>query len=78
MVVWADLLQSIGSESSTREYIDVYIINGRTGYIISGIVDDEKEFDAYQPILQKMINSIHIQEAKENPENTAFVPETVN
>ena len=49
-----------------------------TGYIISGTLNDEKDFDAYSPTLQKMINSIQIQGAKENPDNTAFVPNVKN
>jgi hypothetical protein len=39
---------------------------------------DEKDFDAYRPTLQKMINSFQIQGAKENPDNMAFVPNVKN
>ena len=71
------LLESIGSKPPVSKDITVYVTNGSYGYQIFADVKDETDFDRYYPVLQKMINSIQINGAKENPENTAFVPENV-
>jgi len=73
-----NLLKMIDKEPPKREDIFVYLVNGSTGYQIFGGTDDKKDFDTYFPTLQKMINSFQIQGAKENPENTAFVPNSKN
>lgn len=73
-----NLLKSIGGENPESKHITVYLVNGSTGYQIMGGTDDEQDFNTYLPIIQKMINSFQIQGAIENPENTAFVPNTKN
>jgi hypothetical protein len=72
------LLQGIGSENPTSKRMILYLVNGSTGYRIYANTDDEQDFDTYLPTLQKMINSIQIQGAKENPDNIAYVPNVKN
>ncbi len=72
------LLKSIGSEGATSKTLTLYVVNGSTGYTISASTDDEQDFDTYYPTLQKMVDSFQIQGAKENPENTAFIPVVKN
>ena len=69
-------LKMIGKEPPEREDIFVYLVNGNTGYQIFGGTDDKKDFDTYFPTLQKMIDSLQIQGAKENLDNAAFIPDT--
>lgn len=70
------LLQEAGVETPTSKGYAVYLVNGSTGYRISGGTDDEKDFDKYRPAIEKMINSFQIEGAQENPDNGSFVPET--
>jgi len=72
------LLKSVGSESPTSKGLTIYVVNGSTGYSITGGTDDEQDFDTYLPTIQKMIDSFQIQGAKDNPENTAFTPTVKN
>ncbi len=44
--------------------------------MIFGAIDDQKDFQTYLPTFQKIFNSIQIQGAKENPENSMFAPDT--
>jgi hypothetical protein len=71
------LLKMIESESPTSKDVTVYVVNGSTGYRISGGTRDESDFNSYSPTLQKMIHSIHIEGAKGNEENAAFVPPNI-
>ena len=71
------LLNQLGQTSPTSKDIKISVVNGNTGYEFSGGTEDQKEFDTYLPTLQKIMNSIQIQGAMENPENTMFVPEAV-
>jgi hypothetical protein len=70
------LLKEVGQEPPTRKDVIAYVVNGSTGYQISGGTKDEKDFDTYLLTIQKMINSFQIQGVKENSDNISFVPET--
>jgi hypothetical protein len=70
------LLKQIGKESPTSKDVKVYVVNSTSGYRFSGSTDDESDFDTYFPTIQKMINSIQIQGANENSDNTSIVAET--
>lgn len=70
------LLKQIGKESPTSKDVKVYVVNGSNGYKLSGGTDDESDFQTYLPTIQKMINSIQIQGAKENSDNKSSVAET--
>jgi hypothetical protein len=73
--VLGNALKIIGDEPPQRKDIFVYLVNGGLGYQILDGTKDEKDFDTYFPILQKMINSIQIEGAKENQVNPTLVPE---
>ena len=70
------LLDTIGETNPTSKYIQILFVNGSTGYMIFGAIDDQKDFETYLPTFQKIFNSIQIQGAKENPENSMFAPDT--
>lgn len=71
-----NLLEAIGTENPKSKHMTAYIVNNSTGYQITGGTNDEKDFDKYVPIIEKMINSFKIQGAKESSDNTAFIPNT--
>lgn len=50
------LLQEAGVETTVSKDTYVYLVNGSTGYTISGGTENEEDFDTYLPTLQKMIN----------------------
>ena len=55
--------------------MNIYLVNGNVGYLLSAKADNEKYYDKYLPTFQKMINSFQIQGAIGNPTNTSLVPE---
>ena len=55
------VLEGIGNEQPTSKFLNVYVASGSTGYEIETKVQDEKDFETYSPIFQKMIDSIQIQ-----------------
>lgn len=70
------LLAEAGVETPISRNVNVYLVNGSTGYTIIGGTDDEEDFETYLPTLEKMINSFQIEAAQENQKNAGFVPET--
>jgi hypothetical protein len=54
------VLEGIGNEQPTSKFLNVYVASGSTGYEIETKVQDEKDFETYSPIFQKMIDSIQI------------------
>jgi hypothetical protein len=57
------LLESSGQDSDTTKskFMDVYVLNGDTGYRIWANVHDEQDYDTYLPTIQKMIDSVKIE-----------------
>lgn len=55
------LLESMGQESASSKFYDVYVSKGNTGYNIYGQVADEDDFDSYLPTILDIINSIQIE-----------------
>ena len=67
------LLDQLGQDTPTSKFIKITIVNGNTGYEFTGGTNDQDDFDTYLPDLQKILNSIQIEGAQENPENTKLV-----
>ena len=57
------LLESSGQDSDTTKskFMDMYVLNGDTGYRIWADVHDEQDYDTYLPTIQKMIDSVKIE-----------------
>ena len=55
--------------------MNIYLVNGNVGYLLSAKADNEKYYDKYLPTFEQMIKSFHIQGVKENPTNTSLVLE---
>lgn len=69
------MLEQLGNDNPTSKHITISVLNGSIGYEFNGGTDDESDFDTYLPTFMRMFESIQIQGAKENPDNTMFVPE---